>query len=180
MPGRPYTRVLNSSGFSLVELLSVVATIAVLAALTVPSLLRAKVTANEGAILGSLRAIHSAEAAYAASASPGNYATELSVLAQPCPGGTHGFISADLAGDPSMKSGYVVTLGPGSSGAGTPDCNGTPTAVGYYLTAVPVSFGMTGHRGFASSSRGVIFFDATGAAPTEASMAPGGGGSVIQ
>jgi hypothetical protein len=39
---------------------------------------------------------------------------------------------------------------------------------------------MTGHRGFASSSRGVVFFDKTGAAPTEASMAPGGGGTPIQ
>ena len=57
---------------------------------------------------------------------------------------------------------------------------GTPSTQGYYLTAVPTTIGMTGHRGFASSSRGVVFFDKSGAAPTEESMAPGGGGLAIQ
>ena len=64
--------------------------------------------------------------------------------------------------------------------AGTNDCNGTATRVGYYLTAVPKTIGLTGHRGFASSGRSVIFFNATGAPPTEAEMAPGGGGKPIQ
>jgi hypothetical protein len=39
---------------------------------------------------------------------------------------------------------------------------------------------MTGHRGFATSSRAVIFFDPGGVAPTEAAMAPGGGGQALQ
>jgi len=170
----------SDEGFTLIELLAVVAIIGILAALAVPTLLRTRITANEASAIGSVRAINTAESAYAASAASGSYATELSVLVQACPGSSTGFISPDLASDPSQKSGYVIELGTGISMAGESDCNGRPARAGYYLTAVPKSIGTTGHRGFASSNRGVVFYDATGAAPTEASMAPGGGGHPIQ
>jgi hypothetical protein len=54
------------------------------------------------------------------------------------------------------------------------------TVTAYYSTAVPVAAGMSGLRAFASSASGAIFFDPTGVAPTEAQMAPGGGGTTIQ
>lgn len=170
----------RQAGFTLVELLVVVATIGIVAALAAPSLIRARMSGNESSAIGSLRAINTAEASYSASAASGGYAEQLAVLATPCPGSTIGFISPDLATDPSQKSGYEITLAAGSAAAGPDDCNSTPTRTGYYLTAVPSTVGMTGHRGFATSSRGVIFFDATGLAPAEAAMAPGGGGVPIQ
>lgn len=170
----------EAGGFTLIELLIVVAIICILGGLAVPSILRARMTANEAAAIGSLRAINTAQSGYSASATTGGYASLLSVLAVPCPGGSTGFISPDLAADPSRKSGYIITLGPGAAAPGPADCNGTVTAQGYYLTAVPNTTGMTGHRGFATSSRSVIYFDSTGLAPTEAAMAPGGGGAAIQ
>jgi hypothetical protein len=125
-----------------------------------------------------MRAINSAESGYAASAAESNYAVRLSIR-DALPGRHGGFISRP-GERPSAKSGYIVALSAGTAVPGSADCNGAPTRAGYYLTAVPTSTGMTGHRGFASSSTGVIYFDASGVPPTEGSMVPGGGGLVIQ
>jgi prepilin-type N-terminal cleavage/methylation domain-containing protein len=170
----------RDAGFSLIELLVVIGVIGVVSAIAIPSMLRAKITANETAVIGSMRAINSAEVAYASAAASGGYASDFDVLVQACPGSNQGFISPDLAGDPAQKSGYILTLSVGSAGPGPADCNGRPTTAGYYLSAIPITVGLSGQRGFASMTPGVIFFDPNGAAPSEAQMAPGGGGQVIQ
>lgn len=168
-------------GFTLIELLIVVAIIGVIAAAAVPSLLRARISANEGSAIASLRAITSAEASYASTAGGGGYAILLATLAATCPNGSAAFISSDLAQDPASKSGYRVALAAGATAsAGPNDCNGTATSTAFYATAVPISNGISGHRGFATTAAGTIFYDSTGIAPTEAQMAPGGGGTTIQ
>jgi len=173
-------RARDDGGFTLIELLVVIAVIGIVCAITIPALLRAKITGNETAVLGSMRAVNSAEAAYAGAAANGSYAPSFTVLVQACPGSTHGFLSPDLAGDPAVKSGYSVRLAPGTLGAGENDCNGQATSRGYYLTAVPLTIGRTGHRAFASTSPGVIYFDPNGVAPAEAEMRPGGSAIPIQ
>jgi prepilin-type N-terminal cleavage/methylation domain-containing protein len=170
----------RDTGFTLIELLVVIAIIGIVGAIAIPALLRAKMTANETAVLGSMRAINSAQAAYASAASTGGYAPDFATLVQPCPGNANGFISADVAGDPALKSGYFVALAPGTLGPGPTDCNGDATSLGYYLTAVPVTIRVTGHRAFASTSPGVIYFDPNGIAPTEAQMRPNGGATPVQ
>jgi hypothetical protein len=58
------------------------------------------------------------------------------------------------------KTGYKLGLAPGPGGVtGITDCNGTPTAADYYITAEPLAFGTTGHRGFASDEVHVIWQD---------------------
>ena len=171
----------DENGFTLIEILLSVAIVGVVAAIAVPSMLRARISANETTAVASMRAINSAEAAFSTSAAAGAYAVTLATLGTACPTSTAAFLTADLASDPARKSGYRFMLGPASgSPAGPNDCNGLPTRTGYYSTGVPLSRGISGHKGFASNAAGAIFFDLSGAAPAEAVMLPSGGGSVIQ
>ena len=172
---------LQSAGFTLVELLIVVAVIGIVSAISVPAMLRARRTGNEASAIGSLRALNSAQTSYAAAAAKGGFSPTLATLAAACPGSSVGFISPDLSTDPSVKSGYTITMAASaSSSPGPNDCNGVPSETAYYVTAVPVSAGLSGLRAFASTGAGTIFFDQLGIAPTEAQMAPGGGGMTIQ
>jgi prepilin-type N-terminal cleavage/methylation domain-containing protein len=161
----------QEDGFTLVELLIVVAIIGIIAAIGVAQVMRARVAANESSAISSMRTVNTAQVSYANSAANGGYATSLAILSTACPGGT-GFISPDL--DPSLpsatlvgsgllKTGYVVDLIAAGVGT-TTDCNGSPAMTDYVATALPRTIGVTGERGFNTNSAGTIFFDPAGLA----------------
>ena len=100
----------ESAGFTLIELMITVGTIAIIAAIALPNVLRARIAANEASALASLRVIHTAQSTFASECGGNGYAQRLADLVTPPAGSTHAFISPDLGRDPTIKSGYVVTV----------------------------------------------------------------------
>jgi type IV pilus assembly protein PilA len=145
----------QQKGFSLIELLIVVAIILIIAAIAIPNLLRSKMSANESSAVATLRSLNTAAVSY--STSYGNYPPSLASLGPVASGTAPSSTTADLVDsvlgqDPSTKSGYTFVY------VGT----GSPTST-YGITATPVNIGTTGQRGFYTNQSGVIRADPSGA-----------------
>ncbi len=160
----------KQQGFSLIELLVVVAIILIIAAIAIPNLLRARMAANEASAVGSVRTINTGEFTYASMYPAVGYAFALTNLggSAPCSNPT---VSASCVIDNVLavgtKSGYTFT-GVGSGGAGSATAPTTPNTA-YLITALPSYVGVTGTRGFCSDQSGVIYFNTDGSAiPTDA------------
>jgi type IV pilus assembly protein PilA len=158
----------SDQGFTLIELLIVVAIISIIAAIAVPGLLSARMQANEASAIASLKNVTAAQIGYTAACGNGGYAASYIILGTPLPGRSEGFISPDLGlfATPA-KSGYNYTMGAGASAAGPNDCQGRATNAGYYATAVPMTWGTTGGRSFATNAGSAIWQNYGATAPTE-------------
>ncbi len=154
--------------------MGVVGLIGVLSAIAMPGLLRARMSGNEASAIGSLRAISSAQSAFAASCGSGFFAPSLQLLGTPPAPGETAYIGTDLNSDPSFKSTYEMTVVPGDAAVGAPaSCNGAAAgtvAVTYFASATPSHIGF---RYFATNQGGVIYQARVAVAVTQ-SGTPGG------
>jgi type IV pilus assembly protein PilA len=162
----------REKGFSLIELLIVVAIILIIAAIAIPNLLRARIAANEASGVGSIRTLNTAQATYYTNWGV-QYSNGMANL-----GGPTGVpatcalaelidpVLAGATGAATAKSGYWFTYAGATATPAVGGCTGFQT---YTFVGVPANCGQTGQRGFFTDQSGVIRFTTDCSAPTLAS-----------
>jgi type IV pilus assembly protein PilA len=150
----------KQKGFSLIELLIVVAIILIIAAIAIPNLMRSKMAANESSAVGSLRTINTAMVTYSTIFPSTGYAASLGALGNAstttaCTSAQQATSTAACLIDSVLgagtKSGYKFVIG---------GLTGTPS-VTYTSSATPVAPNQSGTRYFCSDQTGVIYYNST-------------------
>jgi prepilin-type N-terminal cleavage/methylation domain-containing protein len=166
----------KQKGFSLIELLIVVAIILIIAAIAIPNLLRSKMAANEASAVASLRTLNTTQVLYSTNCNIG-FSVNLTALGPATTAGTpdcttgEDLVDAVMSGENAAdttasattftKSGYLFTYTP----------TGTPPST-YTITASPSTYNGSGIRGFFTDQSGVIHADAVGSTNAAATDPP--------
>jgi len=160
--------------FSLIELLIVVAIILIIAAIAIPNLLRARISANESSAASSIRTINTGQISYISAYPATGFSSTVPALGPPAATGCPAtgpvaanaclidWALAQATTAPTSKSGYYFAMGNPAGG---------PPNVGYTVGGAPGGFNQSGVRGFCSNEDGVIHVDPThNAAPTTVAL----------
>jgi prepilin-type N-terminal cleavage/methylation domain-containing protein len=139
----------KQKGFSLIELLIVVAIILIIAAIAIPNLLRARIAANESSAVASIRTINTAMISYNSAYPTVGFAGSLGVLAGTCNGTaptSSGACLIDTQLATGQKSGYSFNAA----------ASGSNPAGNYWATGNPITANQTGNRSFCSVADAVV------------------------
>lgn len=159
------------SGFSLIELLIVVAIILIIAAIAIPNLLRSRQSANQAAAVANVRTITTAAVSYWVTYS-NEYPPSLASLGGAVAPATCNqaiLIDEVISAAPSQKNGYQYAYVGEQGNVANPPVGCTPGFNGYVISAVPLTKGTTGLISYCSTEPGIIHYDSAGGAiPDEA------------
>lgn len=155
----------GNRGFSLIELLIVVAIILIIAGIAIPNLLRSKMAANDASAVESIHAILTASSLYYTTYDNG-YPPSAAVMGPTALATCNlaGLIDPLLANAPNQKSGYTVTYSGQEGTVNPPTGCAAPGFNGFLIAAVPITTGITGARSFCTEEDGVIHVDVNGGA----------------
>ena len=158
---RDASRSLQPNGFTLMELLIVIAIILILMLMAIPTVGSLRRQANETSAIQSVRAIMQAQLQYESTYPSNGYSCSLTALGgDPKAGAPSATAAQALQGALSsgIKSGYIFNI----TNCTKVNLNGSDRITGYQITAVPMTVGQTGSRGFCSDQFGTIKADPAG------------------
>jgi prepilin-type N-terminal cleavage/methylation domain-containing protein len=156
----PSRRGSTENGFTLIELMIVLAIIGILLAIAFTEYRGMQAKGNDASAVGSLRSIAAAQWQFALTCANGKYSTTLPGLGQPVPVTGHAFLSPDLtAAETFEKSGYMFQLAAKPLENAPPACNGAAVADGYAATADPVKPGVSGNYFYGVNADRVLYVD---------------------
>jgi len=159
MTARRATTRRREAGFTLIDMMFVVALVGLLMTMAIPGLMRARGAAQVASAIGTMRTINSAQLSYAITCGLGFYAPDFPTLGRMAPGANEAFLGPDLTSGPTFnKSGYNFSLA-GTALPGAPaTCNGLGAGVaapGYAVVADALDPQNT--RFFGSNADGVLY-----------------------
>lgn len=166
-------------GYTLIDLLFIVALIGLLSTLAMPGLMRARVAAQAGSAVGTMRLINGAQLSYAITCGLGFYAPDLPTLGVKPAGAPEAFLPSDLSADLTVyKGGYNFSMALTPLAGAPATCNGVAagqTGPGYALVADPLDKTPTA-RYFGTNADGVLYQHSASLAATmpEAGSPPAG------
>jgi len=154
-------RAARANGFTLMELLIVMAIIAILMLIAIPTVGSLKKKANELSAHKSIQTLITAENMYESNYPTNGYACSLAALGGDpktgAPSATAAqLIPSDLA--TGLKSGYIFNI----TNCSKINAGGTDRITGYTITAIPQTVGSTGDRAYCSDQSGIVKFDPAG------------------
>jgi prepilin-type N-terminal cleavage/methylation domain-containing protein len=150
----------NAAGFTLIELMIVLAIIGILLAIAFNEYRGMQARGNEASAIGSLRSVATAQWQFASTCANGKYSTTFPGLGQAVPATGHAFLSPDLTqGEVFEKSGYTFEMKAKPIDDAPPACNGAAVAEGYAAMADPARPGLTGTNFYGVNSDRILYLD---------------------
>jgi hypothetical protein len=173
----------GESGFTLIDMLFVIALIGLLSTLAIPGLMRARGAAQSASALGTMKVVNSAQLSFAITCGLGFYSPDFKTLGAKPPAAIDAFLAPEMTAGPTfIKSGYSFSMaGVGIQGAPA-SCNGLPAnaaSSGYAMVGDPLDVTPPA-RYFGTNADGTIYEDSASYVATMPETGPPPGGAPIK